>query len=646
MKRIVSLICLCLCCALIVCVMSACEIHFDYPDGGNGDRTEEILPDGSDSDLGEDDGDGETPKPDGSDSEDSGQDEGSAEKFLITVRASEDSCGVVNGNGIYYEGDTVAIVAEAKLGYSFTGWYVDGVRVSSSAEYTFTMPGYNVTYTANFTVSDDYSGFEFERKADGSIVITKFTGKFTDVVIPDGVSEIADRAFYNTGVSIESVQFGSGLKRIGKEAFSGCNSLKEISALDGLSIIEENAFYGCGIEYAEIRNVDEIGAYAFSYCYKLRRVTLENIGRIGEAAFSDDSSLANVDMIGRIDYIGEDAFLTYACVIVGMHIEDVSEWCGITFANAAANPLYGGGELYIGGEAAVNVVIPSTVTNIGAYAFISDSVESVTVHKDVEYIDDAAFDGVSGLIVYYEGSAEDWLAIAPMSVATETYCYSETQPQSDGDYWRYVGGVPMPWKWGGEKTFVFETNGGTQLPNVTTVALTSLPEPEKDGYYFAGWYNTADYSGGSVTLPYYDGEHTTLYAKWVERGGQSEGLATENGVITGIGSCADSVLVLNMPVGVGAFGDLSGVRKVIIGSGVTEIGDSAFFGASKTHDGLTTVVFESAQPPTLGTNIFGMTWDRDEFTLYVPDGGYDDYAAAGDRYWQQYIVSEGRIVEY
>ena len=47
-------------------------------------------------------------------------------------------------------GESVTLVASPADGYSFVGWYEGTNRVSSSAEYIFTMPSRDVTYTATF----------------------------------------------------------------------------------------------------------------------------------------------------------------------------------------------------------------------------------------------------------------------------------------------------------------------------------------------------------------------------------------------------------------------------------------------------------------------------------------------------------------
>lgn len=58
--------------------------------------------------------------------------------------------GTVKGNGDYKNGEKVTISAKADSGYTFDGWYSDGIKISSSAKYTFTANG-NMSISAVFT---------------------------------------------------------------------------------------------------------------------------------------------------------------------------------------------------------------------------------------------------------------------------------------------------------------------------------------------------------------------------------------------------------------------------------------------------------------------------------------------------------------
>lgn len=73
----------------------------------------------------------------------------------------------------------------------------------------------------------------------------KFSGNMTlkNIIIPEGVSEIGERAFYSC-LSLETVVLPKSLKKIGKMAFSSCHSLKQIEIPEGVEEIDNNAFDG------------------------------------------------------------------------------------------------------------------------------------------------------------------------------------------------------------------------------------------------------------------------------------------------------------------------------------------------------------------------------------------------------------------
>ena len=74
-----------------------------------------------------------------------------------------------------------------------------------------------------------------------------------------------------------------------------------------------------------------------------------------------------------------------------------------------------------------------------------------------------------------------------------------------------------------EHKIIYELNGGTnntKNPNSFLEYLTvNLRSPTRDGYYFAGWYENADFSGNIITGWKIGEKRTdvTLYAKWLTK---------------------------------------------------------------------------------------------------------------------------------
>ncbi len=121
-------------------------------------------------------------------------------------------------------------------------------------------------------------------------VLRKYIGKSNDVVIPDGVKEIADSTF--SGFSnLKSVVVPEGVKRIGRRCFENCSSL-------------EHAYLP--------ESLEELGGYAFVDCHELKEVYLsEKLKVLGDSAFSECFKLKDVKIPKNIDII--DAFVFKNC---------------------------------------------------------------------------------------------------------------------------------------------------------------------------------------------------------------------------------------------------------------------------------------------------------------------------------------------
>lgn len=72
--------------------------------------------------------------------------------YTIVISIDPAGAGTVSGSGSYQEGENVTITAAPKEGYQFIGWQEDGVTVSESASYTFTVTR-DRTLTAVFAVA-------------------------------------------------------------------------------------------------------------------------------------------------------------------------------------------------------------------------------------------------------------------------------------------------------------------------------------------------------------------------------------------------------------------------------------------------------------------------------------------------------------
>lgn len=166
-----------------------------------------------------------------------------------------------------------------------------------------------------------------------------------DIVLNEGLIEIGSNAF--GGAVITSLILPNSLTTIGQEAFSGCYQLAEITWPDNKGFTEINGFDNCtslpdSIFESLPVTVTSIGYQAFSGC-RFSSVSLPGtIETIGERAFAYNYNLKTLTLHEGLQSIGVCAF--YSC-------------------NGTDN-----GE-YMEGLLNATIVVPETVTYIGAGAF-------------------------------------------------------------------------------------------------------------------------------------------------------------------------------------------------------------------------------------------------------------------------------------
>ena len=116
--------------------------------------------------------------------------------------------------------------------------------------------------------------------------------KIESIVIPEGVTEIFDYAFYNC-TALSSVLLPSTLYYIGKKAFSGCTSLNQISLPGSVTTLGAYCFENSGLTSILIpTSITDIPEGAFYGCKSLKEIVLhDEINRIGMFAFSYTQNL-------------------------------------------------------------------------------------------------------------------------------------------------------------------------------------------------------------------------------------------------------------------------------------------------------------------------------------------------------------------
>ncbi|MBQ8439128.1 MAG: leucine-rich repeat domain-containing protein [Clostridia bacterium] len=272
-------------------------------------------------------------------------------------------------------------------------------------------------------VATDESYFTFTELDDGtySIAAADVNNMPAEVVIPatyngKAVTSIGSDAFYNCK-SLTGIIIPDSVASIGERAFCGCTGLTDITIPDSVTSIGGSAFFLCtSLTNITISDaVTEIRNYAFYQCTGLTNVTLgDSVTSIGNFAFDYCTGLTSISIGDSVTSIGGYAF--HSCI-------------GLT-----------------------NIIIPDSVTSIFDSAFSKcTGLTSIIIPDSVTAIGYEAFRDCTSLkTVYYTGTAAEWESVEiatdndPLTTAT-IYHYSETQPTTEGNYWRYVDGVPTAW---------------------------------------------------------------------------------------------------------------------------------------------------------------------------------------------------------
>lgn len=119
-------------------------------------------------------------------------------------------------------------------------------------------------------------------------VLRKYHGSDAHVVIPDGVWEIGQSAFYNC-TSLTSVTIPNSVHYISWGAFEGCTSLTSVIIPDGVIEIKAGAFSNCTNLASVIlpNSLITIGYEAFSGCTALRSIVIpDSVKEIQHSVFS------------------------------------------------------------------------------------------------------------------------------------------------------------------------------------------------------------------------------------------------------------------------------------------------------------------------------------------------------------------------
>lgn len=263
------------------------------------------------------------------------------------------------------------------------------------------------------------SDFEIGPNREGENSLKKYTGSGGDVVIPSGVTVIAQDAFRDC-TSVTSITIPDGVTSIGYLAFMGCTSLTSVTIPKSVTSIANDVLRDCTsltdvfysgtqaewekIEIGKINpDLEEAKIHCSDGDIKKKETWYNNTGIYElEDGVLTSCTWYTGDIILPNTVTGiQDGFFsrqdTLTSVTIPDSVTDIGDstfsWCeNLTSVRLPSGITRIGNGVFFGCNSLTSVNIPSGVTEIEAYAFGScDSLESVTIPSSVTEIGESSF---------------------------------------------------------------------------------------------------------------------------------------------------------------------------------------------------------------------------------------------------------------
>lgn len=141
-------------------------------------------------------------------------------------------------------------------------------------------------------------------------VLKKYEGNQQEIIIPEGIEEVADFAFYGCN-DLQKISFPNTVTIIGNFAFYNCANLQSVKLSNHLVYLGEGAFSCCQNlkEIALPPRLRHLAKSTFFKCYQLDNVSLnENLKSIGHSAFGFCSNLKQMTLPSSLEEIKDGAF--------------------------------------------------------------------------------------------------------------------------------------------------------------------------------------------------------------------------------------------------------------------------------------------------------------------------------------------------
>lgn len=251
---------------------------------------------------------------------------------------------------------------------------------------------------------------------------------FTDLVIPENITEINSYAFYGCQ-TLKSVTMHDSITSIGRYAFAFCPSLENVRLSNSLTTLGDSPFYYCNnLSYNIYDNAkylgNEINPYILLVTYTNREITSceinSNTRIIHSSAFLACYNLTSINIPYSVITIGDSAF------------QNCSAMTTVTFAeNSQVNSIAG---VFYGCSSLQSIIIPANCTTLGYMTFYGcTSLKTVYIPKAVVEAGTKPFYECANLVIYCESTesecqlAEGWNNNSSSTQCTVKYGYTLEQ---------------------------------------------------------------------------------------------------------------------------------------------------------------------------------------------------------------------------
>ena len=408
----------------------------------------------------------------------------------------------------------------------YTYWIDDGEALLVSApknEAAVTVPSKVIYQEKEYPVTGIWKGaFAISTNwTEANSSADKRNEAITSAVLPASVTQIGDHAFYFCkNLSMITIQADN--VNVDNLAFATQNpngTTVDFSAVTTLQINGTNKW--AGVKKVILNNKEQLNTIKSNVNAKTIAVIGNNewvMGSDGNWTEQPKKGLtATVDNITwTFDALGTNASLVAyePKTVENVTVPSTLTVDGVTYTvTELSSGLFGWTGQYNDKDNyntnIKNVVIPKTVTTIGADMFrYSQNLESVTIQgESVLFKKNRTFSGTNSLKVL------DMSAVKSIAFESDDTSYFSNMASNKSPAVIYVSSNDIMSAVETHRTSTFTcyavTNGGTFKNSPTS--NTELATPVKDGYTFAGWYESADFSGNAVTVPTVG---KTYFAKW------------------------------------------------------------------------------------------------------------------------------------